>query len=216
MKSILVIGMGRLGRHLASTMIDLGNEVMVIDKDPEVIESLSPVHSDANIGDCTNENVIKALGVDNFDICFVTIDSDFQSSLVVTSLLKTYGANLVVSTAKRDIQADLLKKIGADEVVYPEREIAEKLAVRYNSSNIFDFIKLTPEYAIYEIPAPAVWTGKTISNLGVRQHYKVNIIAIKQGNTLNTMPGPDYTFKADDHVIVIGKAGDVFKLSSEK
>lgn len=216
MKSILVIGMGRLGRHLASTMIDLGNEVMVIDKDPEVIESLSPVHGDANIGDCTNENVIKALGVDNFDICFVTIDSDFQSSLVVTSLLKTYGAKLVVSTAKRDIQADLLKKIGADEVVYPEREIAEKLAVRYNSSNIFDFIKLTPEYAIYEIPAPAVWTGKTISNLGVRQHYKVNIIAIKQGNTLNTMPGPDYTFKADDHVIVIGKAGDVFKLSSEK
>ncbi len=216
MKSILVIGMGRLGRHLASTMIDLGNEVMVIDKDPEVIESLSPVHGDANIGDCTNENVIKALGVDNFDICFVTIDSDFQSSLVVTSLLKTYGANLVVSTAKRDIQADLLKKIGADEVVYPEREIAEKLAVRYNSSNIFDFIKLTPEYAIYEIPAPAVWTGKTISNLGVRQHYKVNIIAIKQGNTLNTMPGPDYIFKSDDHVIVIGKAGDVFKLSSEK
>lgn len=216
MKSILVIGMGRLGRHLASTMIDLGNEVMVIDKDPEVIESLSPVHGDANIGDCTNENVIKALGVDNFDICFVTIDSDFQSSLVVTSLLKTYGANFVVSTAKRDIQADLLKKIGADEVVYPEREIAEKLAVRYNSSNIFDFIKLTPEYAIYEIPAPAVWTGKTISNLGVRQHYKVNIIAIKQGDTLNTMPGPDYTFKADDHVIVIGKAGDVFKLSSEK
>ena len=216
MKSILVIGMGRLGRHLAATMTDLGNEVMVIDKDPEVIESLSPAIVDANIGDCTNENVIKALGVDNFDICFVTIDSDFQSSLVVTSLLKTYGASLVVSTAKRDIQADLLKKIGADEVVYPEREIAEKLAVRYNSSNIFDFIKLTPEYAIYEIPAPAVWTGKTISNLGVRQHYKVNIIAIKQGNTLNTMPGPDYLFKADDHVIVIGKAGDVFKLSSEK
>lgn len=216
MKSILVIGMGRLGRHLATTMIDLGNEVMVIDKDPEVIESLSPVHGDANIGDCTNENVIMALGVDNFDICFVTIDSDFQSSLVVTSLLKTHGANMIVSTAKRDIQADLLKKIGADEVVYPEREIAEKLAVRYNSSNIFDFIKLTPEYAIYEIPAPSVWIGKTIASLGVRQHYKVNIIGIKKGNSLNTMPGPDYIFKADDHIIVIGKAGDVFKLSSEK
>lgn len=216
MKSILVIGMGRLGRHLASTMLDLGNEVMVIDKDPEVIESLSPSHGDANIGDCTNENVIMALGVDSFDICFVTIDSDFQSSLVVTSLLKTHGAQMVVSTAKRDIQADLLKKIGADEVVYPEREIAEKLAVRYNSSNIFDFIKLTPEYAIYEIPTPSVWTGKTIASLGVRQHYKVNIIAVKQGNTLDTMPGADYVFKADDHIIVIGKAGDVFRLSSEK
>lgn len=215
MKSILVIGMGRLGKHLSSTMIKLGNEVMVIDKDPDVIESLSPLHGDANIGDCTNENVIMALGVESFDICFVTIDSDFESSLVVTSLLKTHGAQMVVATAKRDIQADLLKKIGADEVVYPEREIAEKLAVRYNANNIFDFIKLTSEYAIYEIPTPSEWTGKTIVSIGVRQNYQVNIIAIKKGNTLNTMPGPDYVFKADDHVIVIGKAGDVFKLSSE-
>lgn len=208
--------MGRLGKHLASTMLKLGNEVMVIDKDPDVIETLSPLHGDANIGDCTNENVIMALGVESFDICFVTIDSDFESSLVVTSLLKTHGAQMVISTAKRDIQADLLKKIGADEVVYPEREIAEKLAVRYNANNIFDFIKLTPEYAIYEIPTPSEWTGKTIVSIGVRQNYQVNIIAIKKGNTLNTMPGPDYVFKADDHVIVIGKAGDVFKLSSEK
>ncbi len=216
MKSILVIGMGRLGKHLASTMLKLGNEVMVIDKDPDVIETLSPLHGDANIGDCTNENVIMALGVESFDICFVTIDSDFESSLVVTSLLKTHGAQMVISTAKRDIQADLLKKIGADEIVYPEREIAEKLAVRYNANNIFDFIKLTSEYAIYEIPTPSEWTGKTIVSIGVRQNYQVNIIAIKKGNTLNTMPGPDYIFKADDHVIVIGKAGDVFKLSSEK
>ena len=94
--------------------------------------------------------------------------------------------------------------------------MAEKLAVRYNTNNIFDFIKLTPEYAIYEIPAPSVWMGKTIANLGVRQHYKVNIIAVKQGSTLDTMPGPDYKFREDDHVIVIGKAGDVFRLSSEK
>ena len=216
MNSILVIGMGRLGKHLASTMLKLGNEVMVIDKDPDVIETLSPLHGDANIGDCTNENVIMALGVESFDICFVTIDSDFESSLVVTSLLKTHGAQMVISTAKRDIQADLLKKIGADEIVYPEREIAEKLAVRYNANNIFDFIKLTSEYAIYEIPTPSEWTGKTIVSIGVRQNYQVNIIAIKKGNTLNTMPGPDYIFKADDHVIVIGKAGDVFKLSSEK
>lgn len=216
MKSILVIGMGRLGRHLSTKMLELGNEVMVIDKEPDIIESLSPIHGDANIGDCTNENVIMALGVENFDICFVTIDSDFEASLVVTSLLKTHRAQKIVATAKRDIQADLLKQIGADEVVYPEREIAEKLAVRYNADNIFDFIKLTPEYAIYEIPAPAAWTGKTIANLGVRQHYKVNIIAIKKGSLLNTMPGPDYVFGTDDHIMVIGKAGDVFRLSSEK
>jgi trk system potassium uptake protein TrkA len=215
MKSILVIGMGRMGRHLASTMQDLGNEVMVIDKDPAVIESLSPVHTDANIGDCTNENVIRSLGVDNFDICFVAIGDDFQSSLVVTSLLKRYGAKLVVAKAKRDIQADLLKKIGADEVVYPEREIAEKLAIRYNSKNIFDFIKLTSEYSIYEIPIPSNWVEHSIAKLGVRQRFHVNIIAVKHDNDLTAAPGPDYLFKEGDHAIVIGKSAEVFRLASE-
>lgn len=216
MKSILVIGMGRLGRHFASLMLELGNEVMVIDKDPDVIESLSPGHGDANIGDCTNENVIMALGVENFDICFVTIDSDFEASLVITTLLKTHHANKVVATAKRDIQADLLKKIGADEVIYPEREMAEKLAVRYNVNNVFDFIKLTPDYAIYEIPTPATWKNKTIASIAVRQRYNVNIIAVKNDNTIDIMPGPDYIFSEADHVVVIGKARDVFKLSSER
>ena len=216
MKSVLVIGMGRLGRHLASTLQELGNEVMVIDKSAEVIESLSPIHTNANIGDCTNENVIRALGVDNFDLCFVAIGDDFQSSLVVTSLLKRYGAKMVVAKAKRDIQAELLKKIGADEVVYPEREIAEKLAVRYNSNNIFDFIKLTSEYAIYEIPIPSTWIGNTIAKLGVRQRYHVNIIAVKNENDLKATVGPDYIFRENDHVIVIGKSGEVFRLSSEK
>lgn len=215
MKSVLVIGMGRMGRHLASTMQNLGNEVMVIDKDPNIIESLSHVHTDANIGDCTNENVIKALGVDNFDICFVAIGDDFQSSLVVTSLLKTFGAKMVVAKAKRDIQADLLKKIGADEVVYPEREIAEKLAIRYNSKNIFDYVKLTSDYAIFEIPIPAVWVGRSIANLGVRQRYKVNVIAVKMGNDLKAAPGPDYVFKENDHIMVIGKSNDMFRLAAE-
>ena len=147
MKSILIIGMGRLGCHLATKMQELGNDVMVIDENPAIIESLSSVYTDTSIGDCTNEAVIQSLGVNNFDICFVTIGNDFESSLVITSLLKSNGAKLVVSKAKTDIQADLLRKIGADEVVYPEREVAEKLAVRFNAKNIFDFIKLTSEYS---------------------------------------------------------------------
>ena len=114
MKSVLIIGMGRTGRHLASKMQELGNDVMIVDKNPAIIEALSGRFTDSNICDCTNDAIIKALGVDNFDICFVTIGEDFQASLVVTSLLKQFGARMIVSKAKQDIQADLLRKIGAD------------------------------------------------------------------------------------------------------
>ena len=129
MKSVLVIGMGRFGRHLAGRMLDLGNDVMIVDSNEKLIEELSIRFGDSQIGDCTNENVIKSLGVDQFDICFVTMGEDFQSSLVITSLLKKYNARFVIAKANQDIQADLLKKIGADEIVYPEKEIANKLNI---------------------------------------------------------------------------------------
>lgn len=216
MKSILVIGMGRFGRHLAKKMLELGNDVMIVDKDTSVIEQYSTVFTDSQIADCTNENVLRALGVNHFDICFVAIGDDFQSSLVITALLKELNAKFVVAKAKQDIQADLLMRIGADEVVYPEREMAEKLAVRYNATNIFDFIELTKEYAIYEIPVPSAWTGKTISEINIRQKYKINIIAMKINNDLKLLPGADYRFTETDHMVIIGKATDVFKLSAKK
>jgi len=216
MKSILVIGMGRFGRHLAKKMLELGNDVMIVDKDASVIEQYSTMFTDSQIADCTNENVLRALGVNHFDICFVAIGDDFQSSLVITALLKELHAKYVVAKAKQDIQADLLMRIGADEVVYPEREMAEKLAVRYNATNIFDFIELTKEYAIYEIPVPSAWAGKTISEINIRQKYKINIIAMKINNDLKLLPGADYRFTDTDHMVVIGKAADVFKLSDRK
>jgi hypothetical protein len=208
--------MGRFGRHLAKKMLELGNDVMIVDKDTSVIEQYSTVFTDSQIADCTNENVLRALGVNHFDICFVAIGDDFQSSLVITALLKELNAKFVVAKAKQDIQADLLMRIGADEVVYPEREMAEKLAVRYNATNIFDFIELTKEYAIYEIPVPSAWTGKTISEINIRQKYKINIIAMKINNDLKLLPGADYRFTETDHMVVIGKATDVFKLSAKK
>ena len=214
-KSVLIIGMGRFGRHLALRMIDLGNDVMIIDKDSSIIDMLSSKCPDANIGDCTNENVLKALGVNAFDICFVTIGENFQSSLVITSLLKSLGAKCVVAKANQTIQADLLRKIGADEVIYPEKEIAEKVAIRYNSDNIFDFIPLTSEFSIYEVPVLKEWVGKTIIEVNVRKNYNISIVAIKSGNTLNPVPSPDYLFNRDDHIVVIGRASDVFKITSK-
>lgn len=215
MKSILVIGMGRFGRHLAKKMQELGNDVLIVDKDSAVIEQFSTLFTDAQIADCTNESALRALGVSHFDICFVAIGDDFQSSLVITALLKELKAKFVVAKAKQDIQADLLIRIGADEVVYPEREMAEKLAVRYNATNIFDYIELTKEYAIYEIPVPDAWVGKTILEINIRQKYKINIIAMKVNNDLKLLPGADYRFEETDHMVVIGKAADVFKLSGK-
>ncbi len=215
MKSVLVIGMGRFGRHLAQQMQLLGNDVMVVDKDSENIESYAQMFTDAQIGDCTKETVVKALGVENFDVCFVTIGEDFQSSLVITSHLKAAGAKHIVAKANQSIQADLLYKIGADEVVYPEREMAEKVAVRYNAKNIFDYIPLTSEYSIYEIPILPAWVGHTIMELNVRRKYRINIVAVKSDNALAPIPGPDYTFVEGDHIVVIGKAEDVFKLSGK-
>lgn len=215
MKSVIVIGMGRFGRHLAHKMKELGNDVMVIDKDKDLIQQYLSSFADAEIGDCTNRTVVESLGVDNFDICFVAIGDDFQSSLVVTSLLKEFGAKHVISKAKRDIQADLLKKIGADEVVYPEREMAEKLAVRCNSRNVFDYIELTKEYSLYEIPILPHWVGQSIADLNIRRKYRVNVIAIKNDGNLQPLPGPDYVFRNDDHMVVLGKPADVFKLTAK-
>ena len=215
MKSILVIGMGAFGSHLAVKMQELGNQVMVIDRNSSIIDEISSVFPDAQIGDPTNESTIRELGVSNFDIVFVTIGENFQSSLVITMLLKRYGAKRVVAKAATEIQEELLKKIGADEVIFPEREMAEKMAVSYNAKNIFDFIQITGEYSIYEIPMPVDWIGRTIASVGVRNKFKVNIIAIKTGEVLFPVPGPDYVFSDVDHLVVIGKAADVFKLSAK-
>lgn len=214
MKSVLVIGMGRFGRHLANKMQELGNDVMVVDKNPDLIERVSVKFKDSHIGDCTDESVLRALGVYNFDLCFVAIGEDFQSSLVITSLLKKLNARCVVAKTHQDIQGELLIKVGADEVVYPEREVSEKLAVRYNEKNIFDYIPLTGDYSIYEIAILREWVGHTITEIDVRRKHRINIVAVKQQNAVHPMPGPDYVFNRDDHVVVIGKSADVFKLAS--
>ena len=216
MKSILVIGMGRFGRHLATKMQELGNDVMIVDRDAALINELASKFTDSHIGDCTNESVIHSLGVKQMDICFVSIGEDFQSSLIITSLLKRAGAKCVIAKANQEIQADLLVQIGADEVVYPERDLAEKLAVRYNANNVFDFIQLTEDYSIYEIPVPTTWVGKTIAAIDVRRKHRVNIIAIKWEHTLQPTPAADYTFQTEDHLVLIGKSRDVFRLAGKR
>lgn len=215
MKSILVIGQGRFGRHFAQKLLELHNEVMIVDKNAELINSLAAQFTDSCIGDCSREDLIASLGVRNFDICVVAIGEDFQSSLVITSLLKQYGAPYVIAKANQEIQANLLRKIGADEIVYPEREMAEKLAVHCSAKNVFACIELTDQYALYELPVPEKWIGETIGSLDVRRRYRVNIVGIKRHDKLKPIPGADFMFDAEDHVVVIGKQDDLLKLSAK-
>ena len=149
MKSILIIGMGRFGRHLCRNLAELGNQIMIVDEVEENLQEMLPFVVSAKIGDCTNEAVLKSLGVDNFDLCFVCIGTNFQSSLEITSMVKELGGRRVISKANRDIHAKFLLRNGADEVIYPDRDIAERLAVRYSANHVFDYIELTEEYSIY-------------------------------------------------------------------
>ncbi|RBP37422.1 potassium channel family protein [Garciella nitratireducens] len=214
MKSVLIIGMGAFGRHLALKMIDLKNDVMIIDKDESVVEEMSSLVTDAQIGDCTKEEVLKAVGVSNFDICFVTIGDDFQSSLEITALLEDLGAKRIISKASRDIQAKFLLRNGADEVIYPDKDMAEKLALRYSLNNIFDYFEVTPDYLIFELPIMKNWIGSSVEKINIRKKYHINILIIKNGDSIMTMPKADYVFQEGDSMIAFGRVEDVMKLNN--
>ena len=215
MKSVLVIGMGRFGANLASQMQKLGNQVMIVDNNEEIIERLSATFRDCHVGDCTNEFVLKGLDVKSFDICFVTIGSNFEASVVITILLKKLGARRIVAKASQEIQANILDTVGANEVVYPERDLAETLAVKYSADNVFDYLELSDEYGIFEIPVLTYWVGKTIINVDVRKKFKLNIIAIKNGGNMHVSPAADYIFRDNDHIVVVGNQENVLRLTEK-
>lgn len=215
MKSILVIGLGRFGYHLALKSSKLGNDVLVADIDEELIERHSNEFEDSRICDCTDENVIESLGVSNFDYCVVAVGTNFQAAMEITALLKEFGAKCVIAKASSERHAILLTKIGADQIVYPERDIAEKTAIRLNVKNIFDYIELAEDYAVYEIPVPSDWIGKTVGAVDVRRKYSINIIAVKRSGKLDTELTADYTFLEGEHLVVIGRSDRVYKLAAK-
>lgn len=211
MKSVLIIGMGGFGHHLVNKLIEQGKtQVMVVDKKEEAIRDMFGTVTNARIGDCTKTDVLKALKIDTYDEVIVCIEKDFQNSLEVTNLVKEAGARYVTSVASRDIHAKFLMKNGADEVVYPDRDLAEKVAVKVSADNVYDYIALTDEYSIYEVPVPAGWEGKSMKELNVRAVYNVNVIAVVHGNgEISVMPDVDYTFCNGDHVKVLAKKRDI-------
>ena len=208
MKSILLIGLGRFGRHMAMKLQELHHEVLAIDKDEQRVNDVLPFVTNAQIGDSTNEQFIVSLGVRNFDLCVVAIGDNFQSSLETTALLKEYGAPFVLSRAAREVHAKFLLRNGADDVIYPEKQMANWAAVRYSSDHIFDYIELTDDHSIFETAVPAAWVGKTIVELAVRQKYHINVLATKYNGNLEPLPGPAHCFKADETIFILGSNRD--------
>lgn len=212
MKSFLIIGMGRFGHHLCENLSKLGNEIMIVDEHEERMDDLLHLVTSAKIGDCTNPDVLKSLGIGNFDICFICIGTNFQSSLEITSLVKEMGAKHVISKANRDIHAKFLLKNGADDVVYPDRDIAEKLAVKYSAAHLFDYIELTEEYSIYEIPTPGVWIDKSIKELNIRAKHHVSILGTKVSTHVRLLPSAEHILKKNEHLMVIARKEDMDRL----
>ena len=209
MKSILVIGLGRFGRHMAKKFSEQNNDVMAIDINEERINNVLSVVTNALIGDATNERFMETIGVRDFDLCVVAIGDNFQSSLETTALLKDLGAKFVLARASRDVHAKFLLRNGADVVIYTEKETAERLAVKYGSDNIFNYIELNDEYSIYEIAVPSSWLNKSILKVNVRSKYGISILATKQGNNIYPLPKPEHVFTDSESLMILGKNEDV-------
>jgi trk system potassium uptake protein TrkA len=205
MKSVLLIGLGRFGTSLALKLNELGHEVMAVDCDEERVDGILPIVTNAQIGDATNEDFLETLGIKNYDVCFVAIAHDFQSSLETTSLLKEMGAELVVARAETDIQKKFLLRNGADEVVFPEAQMARWAAMRYSADHILDYIELDEGHSIVEVSIPRSWVGKTLGQIDVRRRHGVNILALKRDGQMNMGIHADTVLAADCTLLVLGE-----------
>ena len=205
MKNILLIGAGRFGRHIAMQLSQLGHQVMAVDTNEERINDVLPFVTNAQIGDSTNEAFLRTLGIGNFDVCFVTISSNFQNSLETTSLLKELGAQYVVSRAERDVQAKFLLRNGANNVVYPEKQMANWAAIRYTADHIFDYIEFDEQHAIFEVKVPQDWIGKSVGELDVRRKFGINILGIKRGGKTDVSVMSDTILSENITILALGE-----------
>ena len=211
MKSVLIIGAGQFGTHIAKRMEELRCEVMVVDNNEDCINDIVSYVTNAKIGDGTNEEFLRTLGIDNFDVCFVTLGSHFQTSLETTSLLSELGAKKIVSRATNDVQMKFLLRNGADEVVYPEKQTALRIATKYASDNILDYFHLENGIYLYELKVPKDWCGKKLGQIDIRKKYKINVLTIKRNNEV-IMPSAETVIQQDDVAFVLGESKDIHKI----
>ncbi|MBR5113005.1 MAG: TrkA family potassium uptake protein [Clostridia bacterium] len=211
MKSVLLIGLGVFGTHVAKKLNELGHEIMGVDKEEKKVNDAMPFVTDAQIGDSTSVAFLKELGVGNYDVCIVAIGNNFQSSLETTDNLKELGAKFIVARADREVQAKFLLRNGANKVVNPEMQVAKWTAVRYTSDHILDYIPLDEEHAIYEVDIPSDWLGKTVGSVDIRKKYNINIMGVKHDGRTNLTVTPDTMLNTGDTMLVLGEHKDLHK-----
>ena len=204
MKNILLIGLGRFGKHIAMQLNEMGHEIMAVDINEERVNRILPFVTNAQIGDSTDASFLESLGIGNFDICFVTIGGSFQNSLETTSLLKELGANLVISRAERDVQEKFLLRNGADRVVYPEKQVAKLASIRYADDHILDYMEVDASHAIFEVAIPDEWIGRSVGELDIRRRYNINILAVKKEREVSVTISVDTVLEADSTLLVLG------------
>ena len=211
MKTVLLIGLGRFGQHVAKKLNDLGHQVMAVDSDEGRVDAVLPFVTNAQIGDSTNREFLSSLGIRNFDACIVAIGDNFQNSLETTDLLKDLGARKVIARASRGVQEKFLLRNGADEVVYPEKQLAAWTAIRCTSEHSLDYIELDGDFSIFEISIPEDWAGKSILQLDLRRKYGINILGIRSSGPLNMSITPDTLLNQDSSILILGRQAEVQK-----
>ena len=204
-KNVLLIGLGRFGRHLAMQLNQMGHQVMGVDRNEERVNECMDFLTNAQIGDSTRVEFLRSLGVGNYDVCYVAIGGDFQNSLETTSLLKELGAKCVISRAERDVQAKFLLRNGADHVVYPEKQVAKWAAIRYTANHVFDYIEIDEQHAIFEVEVPESWVGKSVGELDIRKKFGINILGIKRSGKTDVSITPDTVLAKDITILALGE-----------
>ncbi|KKY01308.1 MULTISPECIES: potassium channel family protein [Paraclostridium] len=215
MKQYIVIGCGRFGSSVATTMHLLGHQVMAIDKNDDSVQAISEKVTHAAIVDVTDEQALRALGMGNFDVAIIAIGSDIRASIMATLIAKEMGVEQIVCKAKDELQAKVLYKIGADRVVFPERDMGVRVAHNLVSNNILDHIELDPDYSIVEIVTPKEWEGKTLIELDLRAKYEITVLAIKCDKTINVTPSPEEKINAGSILVVIGQNSKISTITAD-
>lgn len=213
-KQFVVIGLGRFGTSVAETLYALGNDVLAVDYDEEVVQNISDSVTHAVQVDANDENSLRALGIRNFDCAVIGIGDNIQSSILATVLVKELGVKYVITKATNALHAKVLYKIGADRVVFPERDMGERVAHNLVSSNILDYIELSPDYSIAEVVSPVEWHKKTLRELNIRARYGISVMAIKRNNDIDISPSADNIIEPGDIVVAIGSIQELNALEN--
>lgn len=214
-KQYIVIGLGNFGASVARTLVEKGYNVLAVDNDSEKVQMLANVVTHAVEADATDEESLRTLGVRNFDVAIISIGDNIHANVLSTLILKELGVTYVIVKAHDRLHGNLLTKVGADRVVYPERDMGVRIAHNLMSSNVIDYIESSPDYSIIEIPVPSNMVGKSLAKLNIRAKYNINVVAIKRGKDINITMWADERFQSGDLMVVFGENKDLLNFQNE-